>query len=367
MIHHVVGTRAQLFKLAPVMRECERRRLAWRWIYTAQHRDTVEQTLRMFGLPDPDRVIVSWETEAKTMRNMFEWFARMVLALPRSSRILAGHTGRGSCVVTHGDTFTTWFGALMGKLTGTPVMHVESGLRSFNLRQPFPEELNRRITFHLADFYACPGAQAVANLHSFKGPKLNTEVNTQVDTLRFGLEHVDEAMIDVPDEKYVLATIHRYENIFDRQRFSRIVAQLESIAERFLVLFIRHPATELQLEKLELRTRLERNERVRLLPRLEYLPFIKLVRHAEIVVTDGGGNQQELSYLGKPTLIFRDAVEGSEGIGANAVVSKLDPAIIQSFLDDYESYRRPLELPAHSPSAQIVDFLEARGFGAPAT
>lgn len=364
MIHCVVGTRAQLFKLAPVMLECERRGLAWRWIYTAQHRDTVDETVQTFGLPKPDRVVVSWQTEAKSMGSMARWFGRMWLALPRSRRLLAGYTGKQHCVVTHGDTFTTWFGALMGKLTRTPVMHVESGLRSFDLRHPFPEELNRRITFLLTDFYACPGPRAVENLRSFKGVKLDTGANTQADTLRFGLDHADQAVIDAPPEKYVIAAIHRYENIFDRDRFARVVDALERVAERFLVLFIRHPSTELQLEKLGLRERLDRNPRIRLLPRLEYLPFVKLVRGAELVVTDGGGNQEELSYLGKPALIFRDAVERDEGIGENAVVSKLDPAIVDAFLDDYESYRRPLRLPAHSPSAMIVDFLEERGFGA---
>lgn len=364
MIHCVVGTRAQLFKLAPVMLECERRRLAWRWIYTVQHRDTIEQTLQMFGLPEPDRIVVPWETEAKSMGSMAHWFGRMLLALPRSRGMLAGQTGPRHCVVTHGDTFTTWFGALMGKLTRTPVMHVESGLRSFNLRQPFPEELNRRITFRLSDFYACPGPQAVANLRSFKGVKLDTGTNTQADTLRFGLENADKAAVDVPTEAFVVATIHRYENIFDRRRFERIIDLLELIATRFRVLFIRHPATELQLEKLDLRSRLEVNTRIDLLPRLEYLPFVKLIRNADFVVTDGGGNQQELSYLGKPTLIFRDAVEGGEGIGTNAIVSKLDEQVVRTFLEEYPSYSRPLQLPAHSPSALIVDFLAERGFGA---
>jgi UDP-N-acetylglucosamine 2-epimerase (non-hydrolysing) len=363
VIHFVVGTRAQLFKLAPIMLECDRRRLDWRWIYTAQHRETIQQTLEMFGLPAPDYVVVGWETEASSMGRMSRWFAAMLLSLPKSRRILAGNSGRRHVLVTHGDTFTTWLGALMARVTRTKVMHVESGLRSFNLRQPFPEELNRLITFRLADYYACPGPDAVQNLARYKGIKIDTGTNTQADTLRFGLEHSDEVAIDVPDDPYVVATIHRYENIFRRARFEQIITELEAVSRRFLVLFIRHPATELQLEKLALLERLEQNDRVRLLPRLEYLPFVKLIRRAEFVITDGGGNQQELSYLGKPTLIFRDEVEGAEGVGKNAVVSKLADAVITQFLDNYKAYEQPLRLPDHSPSEMIVDFLEKRGFG----
>jgi UDP-N-acetylglucosamine 2-epimerase (non-hydrolysing) len=363
VIHFVVGTRAQLLKLAPVMLECEKRGLAWRWVYTAQHRDTIRETLDTFGIPAPDHVVVRWQTEAKSFSTMARWFTRMLMALPRSKQILGTWTGGSHVVVTHGDTFTTWLGALMGKLTRTDVMHVESGLRSFNLRKPFPEEINRIITFRLADYYACQDEEAVKNLHRRKGIKLNTRGNTQIDTLRFGLEHAAAAAVRVPEGKFVVATIHRYENIFDGERLARIVTELEGIATQFEVLFIRHPATGIQLRKLGLLERVERNPRIRLMPRLEYLPFIATVQAAEFVVTDGGGNQAELFYLGKPTLIFRDEVEQREGLGRNAVLSRLDPDVIRDFVSDYAQFERPTELPSHSPAATIVDFLEARGFG----
>jgi len=146
--------------------------------------------------------------------------------------------------------------------------------------------------------------------------------------------------------------------------FTEIVAQIERIAERFTVLFIRHPSTALQLDKLGLLPRLEQNEHVSLLPRLEYLPFLKAVSAAEFVVSDGGGNQVELSYLGKPALIFREEVEQEEGLGENVVLSLLDPRVIGDFVDRYESFARPQRLPETSPTKVIVDFLEARGFGA---
>jgi UDP-N-acetylglucosamine 2-epimerase (non-hydrolysing) len=363
MIHFVVGTRAQLFKLAPVMLECEERHLDWRWVYTAQHRDTIENTVKLFQLPPPDHVVVRWRTEAKSMGRMGVWFARMLTSLVRSREVLGGRTGKRHVVLTHGDTFTTWFGALFGRLTRTRVMHVESGLRSFNLRRPFPEELNRLVTFRLAHYYACPGEWAVGNLRDRRGVKLDTGSNTQVDTLRFGLSHLEDVDFEVPSTPYVVVSLHRYENIFDRDRLTGIVEELEVIAADLDVQFIQHPATKLQLEKLGLRERLERNDSISLLPRLEYLPFLKAVRSAQFVVTDGGGNQEELSYLGKPTLILRDETERHEGLGQNAVLAGLDRERIRDFVREYASYARPEALPPGSPSAVIVDFLEGRGFG----
>jgi UDP-N-acetylglucosamine 2-epimerase (non-hydrolysing) len=345
------------------MLECERRSLEWRWIYTAQHRETITQLLDTFDLPPPHYVLVDWEGEASSVSAMGRWFLRMTLALANSRRAMAGHTGRANVVITHGDTFTTWFGALMGRLTGTPVMHVESGLRSWNLRKPFPEEINRIITFRLANFYACQDEEAVGNLRRRRGVKLNTHGNTQIDTLRFGLANSGRVPFEPPATPYSVVTLHRYENIFDAGRFERIVTLLESLAADTDLLFILHPATELQLAKLGLMDRLKVHPRIHLLPRLEYLPFIKAVRGAEFVVTDGGGNQVELAYLGVPTLIFRDEVEQREGLGENAVLSRLDPALVQSFASGYRDLAREPSLPDQSPTAVIVDFLEARGFG----
>jgi UDP-N-acetylglucosamine 2-epimerase (non-hydrolysing) len=363
MIHFVVGTRAQLFKLAPIMLECRDRNLEWRWVYTAQHRETIAETIELFGLPPPAHVIVGWRTEAKSMGRMARWFGAMLLALPGGRRVLANATGPRHVVVTHGDTFTTWLGALLGRLTRTKVMHVESGLRSFRLFQPFPEEINRLITFRLATFMACPNEEAVANVRRYRGEPFDTGGNTQVDTLRFGLQHLEQAEIEIPAEPFVVATIHRYENVYREERFAAILSLLERAARDRVVLFVRHPVTDTRLQKHGFRERLEANPRIHLLPRLQYLAFLRLVTAADFVVSDGGGNQEELSYLGVPTLIMREATERSEGLGENAVLAGADDTAVDSFLERPEQFRRPVDVPAVSPAARIVDFLVERGFG----
>ncbi|MEX0668710.1 MAG: UDP-N-acetylglucosamine 2-epimerase [Candidatus Saccharimonadales bacterium] len=343
--------------MAPIMLECEKRDLSWRWIYTAQHRDTIQQSLDTFGLPSPDHTVFDWDTEANTIKKMWYWFIRLIFSLFRGRKILDGYTGKENIVLTHGDTLTTWWGALLGRLYGCRVMHVEAGLRSFNIFKPFPEEINRLITFRLSNYYACPGEWAVNNLAKYKGEKINTYQNTQLDTLRFGLENSDKSDLTLPSEKYVVVSIHRYENLFNKDRFSEIINRLEEVSKSFVVLFVQHPATQAQIEKLGLKNRLLGIENIKLLPRLEYLDFIKAIKHSEFVITDGGGNQEELYHMGKPTLIFRNETERQEGLGETAVVSKLDPEIIRDFIKNYKEYEQKGVLDEVSPSKIIVDQL----------
>jgi UDP-N-acetylglucosamine 2-epimerase (non-hydrolysing) len=366
MIHFIIGTRAQLFKMAPIMLECQRRQLKWRWVYTAQHKETIAESLETFGLPDTDYTVVHWDTEAKSMGKIWRWYLKMLMALPRSRKVLGGHTGKQNIVLTHGDTITTWLGALFGRLTRTPVMHVESGLRSYNWRKPFPEEINRLITFRLTNVYAAPGDWALKNLKKYKGDKINTGENTQIDTIAFGLKHADSAKLTLPKDKYVVASLHRYENVFDELRFSLMIDRLEDITKKFPVYLVQHPVTQGQLAKLStIKQRIDENKRIHQLPRLEYLPFIKLIKHAEFVVTDGGGNQEELYHMGKPTLLFRDETERQEGLGKTAVISKLNKKIILDFISNYKQYQQPstLDKLKISPTKMIVDYLQEHAYG----
>ena len=260
-------------------------------------------------------------------------------------------------MVTHGDTITTWWAALLGKLFRCKVMHIEAGLRSFKLFDPFPEEINRIITSRLADIYICPGESSLMNLKKYRGEKINTSYNTQADTIDFGLKNCDKAELKLPEKKYVVASIHRYENIFNKERLEHIAGLLEKIAKKFIVIFVLHPATSDQLDKLGLRSRFEKNKNFELVKRFEYLPFIKLIKHAEFVVTDGGGNQEELYFMGKPTLLFRHTTERPDELGKTAVLSKLEEPIVEKFIHQYKNYQQPRVRISTSPSAMIADVL----------
>ena len=136
-----------------------------------------------------------------------------------------------------------------------------------------------------------------------------------------------------------------------------IVELLEKVATEFSLQMVLHPATSDQLDKLDLRDRLASNPNIELVPRLEYLAFIKLISNSEFVITDGGGNQEELYLIGKPTLLFRSATERPEELGVTAVLSNLEEDKVVQFMSDYKNFEQERVDIDISPSEQIVDEL----------
>jgi UDP-N-acetylglucosamine 2-epimerase (non-hydrolysing) len=196
------------------------------------------------------------------------------------------------------------------------------------------------------------------NVAKYKGTKINTIENTQIDVLRYGLEHLDKATLDVPKEKYVVLSTHRFENIINKERFEKIIGFTELVAKDFKVLMPQHPPTRTQIDKFGLRDRLANNKNIILLPRLEYENYLKAISGSEFVMTDGGGNQEELYHLGKPTLILRDETERKEGLGTTAVLSKLKQEVVSDFIKNYQNYRRKSTTSEVFPSKIIVDAIE---------
>jgi UDP-N-acetylglucosamine 2-epimerase (non-hydrolysing) len=246
----------------------------------------------------------------------------------------------------------------MGRVAGLRVGHVESGLRSFRLLHPFPEELTRLATFALCDHYFCPGPEAMANLARFDGVKVDLGGNTLYDALQEAIASRDAVDVPVPAVPYVVVTTHRFENIFVRRRLLQVLRLIAIVAERHRTLFILHPPTERVLRASGLYRTLESNPNVELHPRYDYFRFIRLVHGAEFVVSDGGSNQEETYYLGKPTLLLRSATERGEGLGETCVLSGYDEGVVRDFTAGYARYRRdPVRLAA-SPSDVLLDRIE---------
>lgn len=356
-INVVIGTRAQLIKTAPVMKLLQDKNIPYRFIYTAQHKETFKEISENFGLKEPDYVVKKWDTEAKTMKSIVgNWFLDIMWKLVTKRKEIL--PTKGGIVLVHGDTVSAAWGALLGRLTGNKVMHLESGLRSYNIFKPFPEEIIRIITFILSNVYAAPNKWAINNLKRFRGIKINTKMNTQYDSITLAIKNLEKVSFDVPKEKYVVASIHRYEHVFRKEKFKEILRILEQITEKMKVVFVLHPVTAKQLEKYHLNDRLSSNPNVILQERLPFFEFIKLIYHSEFVVTDGGSNQEELSYMGKPTLILRDVTERIEGLGENAVLAKFDKEVIRDFIKNYDNYKRSFKKVSVTPSQMIVEWLE---------
>lgn len=357
MIHVVLGTKAQLVKMAPLMQELQKRGIPYRFIFTGQHQETMVSLRENFQIKNPDIVLYSG-LDITSIPQMFKWLIRIMWqTLFHSKQIFGPERKADSIVLVHGDTFSTLLGAIMGKVAGIKVGHIESGLRSFNLFHPFPEELTRLLTFKLADVYFCPGDWAVQNLKKYHGLKVNTRFNTLLDSLREALKNSDRATVEIPEQPYCVVTMHRFENLYQPEIFRFNLELIEKAAVQLKTIFILHPITEKKLRQYGLFERLSQNPRIELRPRYDYFNFMKLVHCAEFLISDGGSNQEECSYMGKPCILLRKTSERQEGIGENVVVSQYESTVFDQFLAHYRQYATKGLLDDVSPSKIIVDYI----------
>lgn len=357
-IYVIMGTRAQFIKMAPVIYEMKKQGVEYNLIYTVQHKENVQEILNVYGLRKPDVVIYDGE-ESSTIFKGLRWACDMFFkSLFKAKKYLP----KKGVVLTHGDTFTSWLAALMGRRAGCKVAHVESGLRSFNIFSPFPEEISRLITFSLSNIYFCSDEWAVNNLNRFKGEKINIGANTMLDGVKYALESEKKTEFKFQKQPYVLVSIHRYENIFKERFTDVIIPYLKDISKKHKLVITLHPTTRERLKALNLYDELDQDERIILHERFDFIDWINVCNGAEFVISDGGSNQEELSYLGIPTILFREETERKEGLGENVVLSRFDKSIIDGFVENYEEYKRePLFSKIH-PSKNIVDYLVGAGY-----
>lgn len=355
MIHIFIGTKAQLIKMAPIMRTLRERNIPYNFIHSGQHQETMSDILEDFGLPGPDSFVVDGP-DIKVKAQVPKWIYLCEKRTRPSSDCWAGRSkGCGDIVLVHGDTLSTLLGALAAKRMGFKCGHIESGLRSFNIFHPFPEELVRLVTFRLADVLYCPDEASISNVGSYGKRVVNTQGNTMFDATRLAATMGRKANCS----NYGIVSIHRYENIFYTDRFEWIVERVIEVSRDHKVLFIMHPPTEQRLRRTGLYERLEAEQGVELRKRLSYFEFAGVLSQARFLITDGGSNQEESSYLGLPCLVMRKSTEREEGIGQNVVLSNYSKEVVRDFFEQLEKYRTPPASCATSPSEIIVNDLRS--------
>jgi UDP-N-acetylglucosamine 2-epimerase (non-hydrolysing)/UDP-GlcNAc3NAcA epimerase len=306
LIATIVGNRPQFVKAAAVSRRL-REVADEHLIHTGQHYD--DELSRIFfdelGIPAPDR-----QLDVHDGTNT-EQTARMLAALgPLLSEL------GPDMVLVYGDTNSTLAGALAAAQLQIPVAHVEAGMRSFD--DAMPEELNRRLADHASDLLFCSTPTAAANLESegvTHGVHLVGDVMADVALAFLPLaEERSTALEDhgVRPDEYILMTVHRAGNVDLPERLARIV----ELAERLplATIFPVHPRTRARLEAAGLEDRLR--AAVTVTPPLGYLDFLKLARHANVVLTDSGGVQKEAYLVETPCVTLRDTTEWVETVEA---------------------------------------------------
>ncbi|HVC38009.1 MAG TPA: UDP-N-acetylglucosamine 2-epimerase [Gammaproteobacteria bacterium] len=352
MIIHLVGTKAQYIKMAPVILETARKGLAFQLIYTGQHSETFSDLQSNFGLGPPD-IRLTEQTEAKDRQSFIRWLWAARRAANSSS--MRPVWNDASAIVVHGDTASTLLGARIAKRYHRPLVHIEAGLRSFNYLHPFPEEITRVLVSKSTALHCCPDTVAMQNLEWAKvaGERLLTHGNTLIDSLRMAQSHSNYRSTDTGS--YGVFSMHRHENLFKKSRLLRALTILNRLSEIVPMYFVLHPVTQRRLENLGLLESLRINSRIKLVDRMDFFGFHGLLRGARFVATDGGSNQEECALLDIPCVLLRRATERPVGLGESVLLADLDAERILPFVRAAASKdRHPVDLPDVSPSKIIV-------------
>lgn len=353
------GTRPEAIKMAPLVKELERRDKEFETIVcvTGQHRQMLDQVLTIFAIkPQYDLNIM------QSNQDLYDVTTRVLLGMRDVLKEV-----KPDVVLVHGDTTTSTAAALASFYQQIPVGHVEAGLRTHNIYSPWPEEMNRQITGRIATVNFAPTALSRSNLlaENAKDESIVVTGNTVIDALHIVVDKIKgdsalasslasnllEAGYDVSrlngTRRLVLITGHRRENFGDG--FLNICRAIKTLSERYpevdfvypmhLNPNVRRPIREIFGDDLGA------GRNLFFIEPLEYLNFVFLMEKADVVLTDSGGIQEEAPGLGKPVLVMRDTTERPEALDAGTVKlvgTDYDKIVgeLSTLLDDAEAYAR---------------------------
>ena len=361
----VIGTRPEAIKLAPVIRalRSDPGRFEVRLCLTAQHRDLMDDVLRHFELrADDDLDVMTPDQSLADLTSAL--FAGLGPLMARE---------QPDWVVVQGDTTSALAAALAGFQAGARVAHVEAGLRTGRLDDPFPEEMNRTVIARVASLHCAPtpGARAHLLREGISDARIAVTGNTGIDALQWTLQRLP-AVSDAPPShgsaaRTILVTLHRREAFGPHLAgMCGAIARLARTAgDRVRVVWPVHPNPNVSGP---VRTALDGVPNVHLIAPLPYPDAVAMLRTCDIVMTDSGGLQEEAPSLGKPVLVLRDATERPEGVEAGvAELVGRDPArivaVAMRLIDDDAAYARMARVVTPYGDGQaagrIVDLLGA--------
>lgn len=333
----VFGTRPETIKMAPLVKELQSRdEIETTVCVTAQHRQMLDQVLNAFQIvPDYDLDIMK---QGQTLSDI-------------TTRVLQGLGNvikevKPDIILVHGDTTTTFAGALAAFYNQVSIGHVEAGLRTYNKYSPFPEEANRQFVGVISDMNFAPTEQSKENLlHEGKNPDTivvtgNTAIDALQTTVRDDYEH--EIIDWVGDARMIMLTAHRRENLGEPMR--NMFRAIKRIIEKYEDIKVVYPV---HLNPIVVQTAEEifgDCDRVKLIKPLEVLDFHNLLNKSYLILTDSGGIQEEAPSLGKPVIVLRDTTERPEGIAAGTLkLAGTNEDVIYNLIDELLSDKNEYE------------------------
>ena len=308
----VFGTRPEAIKMAPLVKELEKRKEIESIVaVTAQHREMLDQVLETFDIkPDYDLNIMK---QGQTLGDV-------------TTRALQGLEGvikdcNPDIVLVHGDTTTTFAGALAAFYNRVSIGLVEAGLRTYDKYSPWPEEMNRQMVDCMTDMYFAPTDLSKENLlkQNIDASKIYVTGNTAIDAMSTTVEsNYKHEVIDwVGDSRMILLTAHRRENLGEPMR--HIFTAIKRLVDEFEDIKVVYPIHKNPLVREIANEILQGNDRVKLIEPLEVFDFHNFQNKSYIIMSDSGGIQEEAPSLGKPVLVLRDTTERPEGIAAGTL------------------------------------------------
>ncbi|HEY8361245.1 MAG TPA: UDP-N-acetylglucosamine 2-epimerase (non-hydrolyzing), partial [Tissierellaceae bacterium] len=341
-IMSVFGTRPEAIKMAPIIKELERRKGVESVVcVTAQHRQMLDQVLNIFNIkPDYDlNIFKPGQTLTEITIRALEGLEKVIIK------------EKPDVLLVQGDTTTVFAGALAAFYQGVKIGHVEAGLRSGNLYSPYPEEANRKLTGVLANYHFAPTKRNKENLLREGYPEENIYVtgNTVIDALKYVVKEnyifdIDLLNnLDYKNKKVILLTSHRRENI--GKPMENIFKAIRDIVLKYEDVELVFPM-HLNPKVREIAYRvLSNSDRIHLIEPLEYEPMANLMSKVHLIVTDSGGLQEEGPTFGVPVLVIREETERPEGIEAGTaklIGTKYEGVYkeIDLLLSNSEEYRK---------------------------
>ena len=314
----VFGTRPEAIKMCPLVLEMKKYPdlIEPLVAVTAQHREMLDQVLELFQIkPDYDLNIM---TSGQTL---YDVTTRALMGLKEVME-----EAKPDIVLVHGDTTTTFAGALAAFYAQIPVGHVEAGLRTGNKYSPYPEEMNRKLTGAIADMHFAPTAISKQNLlkENVNPDNILVTGNTVIDALQatvqkdYVFEDAEFNKVFESGHRLILMTTHRRENLGEPMR--HVYKALKSVLETHEDVEAIFPVHKNPKVREIVQQELGGLDRVHLIEPMDYEPFANLMAKVDIVLTDSGGIQEEAPALGKPVLVLRDTTERPEAVSAGTVL-----------------------------------------------
>lgn len=336
----IIGTRAELIKTFPIILELEKKKIPFYFIHTGQH--NLGDLCKKFKIKKPDVVLSQEPTKSSKFNSNQSKAILWNLSLIGKIRKELIKLTNLNYVIYHGDTMTTTTASIASsKLLNLNKkyknVHLEAGLRSFNLFEPFPEEISRKIADFFSDILLVPSEFSKKNVKNYKNKKIILTGNTVLDSADIALKIAKKEKIKpLSKERFGLITIHRHENLKNKKRLENIIKILENI--EIPCFFAIHDNTLKKLEEFDLLNKLKNNKNIHLIQPLDYISFIYQMSKCSLIICDGGSMQEESLIFKKPCIILRKNTERQEGLKTNfQYLSKLEIKKTKEKIKEYLS------------------------------